>query len=49
MIMCHPGDPGDPETDQETRHFNGVKFNIHKIGFEKVKIDRILLQETKIG
>lgn len=42
MIMRHPGDPGDPDTDQETRNFNRVKFNIHKMGFEKIKIDRIL-------
>jgi hypothetical protein len=25
----YPGNPGNTNTDEESRHFNGVKFSIH--------------------
>jgi hypothetical protein len=31
MVMCHPGNPGDPDADQETGRFNRVEFKIHVV------------------
>ncbi len=54
MIMSHPGNPGDPDTDQETRHFNRVKFKIHMKGFEdflsQIKVPRtVFFQKRSTG